>query len=418
MNPLNFGNTAPEFLEFEIAQFQPDSATFSSEEDMVEKFRTGRLYDMEKLLVRARPNSWNSLTYTSGVAPTNWTGAFVAPNTNQRVKISLEQKEIYQTEVKVSFSTDSGATFIEEQLLLKTGDQISGQPKFEFVTKPRFFPLHPTFSAYPPQLRGASTTDFGLGIRGIFTEYDEKPRARQGRFYKTYKSNYEKNLDFLTSGATQPSFTAFPTTIVDQHRPQIMIKTSNRNLDIVANGTAYPMAVDKIRQQEVPPENRATLGNLLNLSSAYSAESSFTSPVSFAGAGAATTIPFIPSIAVEINNLPLSGYISKEFNVREQRIGVGSKLPIVGVIPSLEQATSTEPQIFFRYNAPYSQPVICKLPTETFLYNLSFRLREVSTGKIVEGLNHPTELIFRINPLPDEEKDIPQMRLENTIPIM
>ena len=401
LKPLDINNTAPDFIEFEVYQFQPQQSSFGDEQSI--DFTDPKVIDQTQVLMRANPSSWNSLTYNVGTAPANWTNAFVlGPDT--RVKIKIEQKEIFQQEIKCSFSVDGGATYIQEVVLLKTGDEVDTFSVYEFTTKSRVFPLHPIFSVYPPGLRGATTTDFGLGLKGIMTDYSNE-KFRQGDVIKNYDCNYLKNLDFMSSGANQPDIFDFPTTVADNHRPQIMIKTSSQNLTVVPDGTALPLTAGEIEVSEVQPTNRANLGNLLNLESSYSAEPSFTSPVNFAGIGGATTLPFIPTIAVEITNLPLEGYIAKTFNVRDERIGVGGKYPIVGIIPSLEQSASTNPVIFFRYNTPYPQPVTCRLATKQFLYNLAFRLRDIETGSIVKGLQNNTELIFRIKPLNDEEKN-------------
>ena len=393
-------------VEFSVFQFQPEETTFGDEGSISSTFRnSGDERDFKQLLVKGRPKTWNSLSYTSGSAPTNWTAAFAAPDKDQRIKISIEQKQIYQQVIKCSFSTDAGASFQEEITLLETSNKIAGNKKFEFTTKPRLFPMHPCISQYPPLLNNVVPENETTEIKGIFTTYPRSASYRQGeRVIMGTDGNYAKNLVFQTADATQPSIFTFPTSLGNNHRPQIVLKTKKTGFTEVSNASAYPLSDGEIRQQEVPPI-RATLGAVIGLHSAYSAEEEFTSPKNFVGASSTSVLANIPTVAVEINNIPIDGYIAKDFDVRDSQTGVGSRLPIVGVIPSLEDETvSTKPKIDFRYNAPYSQPVRCNLPTEQFLYNLSFRLREIATGRIVEGLRHPTELIFRINPLEENEE--------------
>jgi len=402
--PLSRTNTS--HVEFSIFQFQPAETTFGDEGNISSTFRNlGEERDFKQLLVKGRPKTWESLTYTSGTAPTNWTAAFAAPDKDQRIKITIEQKEIYQQVIKCSFSIDSGASFVEERTLLETSNKVAGNKTFEFTTKPRLFPMHPCISQYPPLLNNVSPENESTDIKGIFTTYPRNASYRQGeRLIMGTDGNYAKNLVFQTADATQPDIFTFPTSLGNNHRPQIVLKTKKTGFTEVANGSTYPLADGEIRQQEVPPI-RATLGAIIGLHSAYSAKEEFTSPKNFVGATSTSVLANIPTVAVEINNLPIDGYIAKDFDVRDSQTGVGSRLPIVGVIPSLEDETvSTKPKIDFRYNAPYSQPVKCNLPTEQFLYNLSFRLREIATGRIVEGLRHPTELIFRINPLEENEE--------------
>tara|TARA_Y100001938_G_scaffold149410_1_gene236105 strand:- start:1122 stop:2030 length:909 start_codon:yes stop_codon:yes gene_type:complete len=296
---------------------------------------------------------------------------------------------------------------------MKTGDKVQGQipsgpafKKFEFTQKSRTFPLHLSISQYPKTLEGSVPPENeDTEITGKLTEYNSNNNYFQGdRIVKGINGNYNKNLQFLSLGATQPELMApFPSTIDENHRPQIVLKTKTTGFEIVDDAEAYPLDAGKIRENEVRP-NRGSLGADIGLHSVYTEEAGFTSPATFNGASAPIVIPELPSIAVEVNNIPIDGYIAKDYNVRDQQVGVGSRLPIVGIIPSLEDAdVSNKPELHFRYNAPYSQPVICDLPTEQFLYNLSFRLREINTGKIVEGLKHPTELIFRVKNL-DEKK--------------
>jgi hypothetical protein len=417
--PLSRNNITDKFVEFEVRQFQPTTTDFGNEDEIGDAFRTlGGNRAFNVLVLKARPGTWNSLTYSAGSPPTNWGLNFVEPDEDQRIKITIEQKEIYQQEIKCSFSTDGGASFQEEVTLLKSGDKVTGQvpsgpafKKFEFTTKPRHFPLHPTISQYPKDLNNVLLVNPDTKIKGIFTSYKRGLNYIQGdNLVSGLKGNYEKNLIFQTIGATQPSvFAPFPTTLGNNHKPQIVLKTKQTGFTEVANSSPYPLNDGEIRTEEVPPI-RATLGGILGLHSAYSAKEEFTSPKNFVGAIATEVNVDIPTVAVEINNIPIDGYISKDFDVRSTQVGIGSRLPIVGVIPSLEEVTaSTKPVIDFRYNAPYSQPVVCDLPTEQFLYNLSFRLREVSTGKILEGLRHPTELIFRLKNLDEKLEDEKKM---------
>ena len=413
VRPLSNNNTTEKFVEFEIRQFQPTTSAFADEgeiTDFFSNFGGNRNYDV--VLLKARPGTWNSLNYTTGSAPTNWTSDFEV-NDESRIKITFKQKGIYQQEILCSFSKDSGATFQEEQLLMKTGDKVQGQipsgpafKKFEFTQKSRTFPLHLSISQYPKILEGSIIPDNeDTEITGRLTEYNSNNNYFQGdRIVKGINGNYNKNLQFLSLGATQPELMApFPSSVDENHRPQIVLKTKTTGFEIVGNGEAYPLDAGQIRENEVRP-NRGSLGADIGLHSVYTAEAGFTSPATFNGASAPIVIPELPSIAVEVNNIPIDGYIAKDYNVRDQQVGVGSRLPIVGIIPSLEDAdVSNKAELHFRYNAPYSQPVICDLPTEQFLYNLSFRLREINTGKIVEGLKHPTELIFRVKNL-DEKK--------------
>ena len=405
------------FVEFEITQFQPLRKTFNDdEEDIFESFAlTGGDINERKLLLKCRPFTWNNFTGTGGyTAPTNWTSAWTAPTANHRIKISFEQEGIFATDIKVSFSTDGGTTFVEEQRLLQTGNKVTNVPPNSFqemkqTIQPRLFPLHPCISMYPTKYRNdpAGSRPSEIGLIGS-NYFNNSSYQKTNGVVLGIDGNYRKNLEFMTSGANQPDIFTFPPAAKltpDQTKPQITLKTKSHPITI-DDTTAFPLAVGAIRSSELPP-NRGSLGNVIGLGSVYTAVAGFAAAgkIDFVGTSDATITPYVPSIAVEINNIPITGYIGKEYNLRDEQVGVGSRLPIVGVIPSLEQATAiNKAQLAFRYNAPYSQPVVCKLPTEIFLYNISFRLREIQSGEIVKGLKHPTELIFRIKNLEDNDE--------------
>ena len=398
IKPLDVKNDE---IEVEIHQFQPKAASFGNDENNID-FTDPQLIDQIPLVMRARSSSWNSLNFITGGAPANWVGFTLGVDTQVRVKFRADA--VYGMLILMSFSLNGGGSFQQEQVVNLSNWLLDGYSRNRVYMQARLFPLHPVFSVYPQAMIGSLPTIQPIIISGNFTSYRKKIWLFGDQFRK-YECNYLKNRDFMTAGAVQPNIFE-PQAVIASWigiQPQICIKTSSRNVTVVPDSTPLPLSPGEILESDYQPPNRATLGDLLNLESTYSARKQSSTIHNFVGAGAATTLPRISTTAVEITNLPLQGYIAKTFNVRDERIGVGGKYPIVGIIPSLEKATTTDPVIVFRYNTPYPQPVICKLATKTFLYNLAFRLRDIETGSIVKGLKNNTELIFRIKPLDDDD---------------
>ena len=399
LKPLDVKNDE---IEIEIHQFQPNADSFGNDENNID-FTNPQLIDQNQLVMRARSSSWNSLNFITGSAPANWVGFTLGVDTQVRIKFRSDA--VYGMLIFVAFSLNAGVSFQQEQILNLSNWLLDGYARNRVYMQARLFPLHPIFSVYPQAMIGSLPTIQPIIISGNFTSYRKKSWLFGDQIRK-YDCNYLKNRDFMTSGAVQPNIfepQGFGGATWLGIQPQMCIKTSSRNVTVVPDSTPLPLAPGEILDSDYQPPNRATLGDLLNLESTYSVKRLTGTIHNFVGAGPSTTLPHISTIAVEITNLPLEGYIAKTFNVRDERIGVGGKYPIVGVIPSLEQTTSTNPVIFFRYNSPYPQPVLCKLATKTFLYNLAFRLRDTETGGIVKGLKNNTELIFRIKPLDDDD---------------
>ena len=80
---------------------------------------------------------------------------------------------------------------------------------------------------------------------------------------------------------------------------------------------------------------------------------------------------------------------------------MGSRLPIVGVVPATEFPETSDALVNYHYKTPYYQPVQVRLPATTFLYNLDINLRNLVSGKLLRDLLHSSEVILRIYPLPD-----------------
>ena len=86
-----------------------------------------------------------------------------------------------------------------------------------------------------------------------------------------------------------------------------------------------------------------------------------------------------------------------------QRKGLGSRLPIVGVVPAGQVAVNPlDPVVNYAFKSNYYQPTQVRLPTRQFLTYLDINLRSILTGKLLNDLLHSTEVIFRIYSLPDE----------------
>ena len=173
--------------------------------------------------------------------------------------------------------------------------------------------------------------------------------------------------------------------------------------NLTAGATSFA-GVGILPATDIPPAPLQTISETIGFGDSYFAETSDYTIANILPIVAQTAPFFKPAIntfVVELVNVPAEGYITFGFDRNTSiQSGLGNSSQIVGVVPFLvdrDITTSVRNEfITLQYSTPYSQPVKVELPTEQFLYNFDFRLRDITTGKYVSGLLNPTQLIFRI----------------------
>ncbi len=405
-------------IRFQVNAFQPNSTTFPTEASISRAFFTNpeTTKDMKQLLFDASPADWNTSVVYAPVraAPdllTNWAG-FNQNTAVSRIKIQIKLNNFFEYEAVVSYSTDSGASFTDECSLIKTFETATVTnagvstvfAKSECTLKSRLLPLHPGLASMPGVAginpNGLNTIEFR---ECRLADYSKAKNKKPGMSY------YGSNIFNIPEFSTIPSIFDFPTnqTIIDGpvlQNPPIMLKFgSNILVDNTAPSTPAVEA-GALPQSLIAPANFQSSSQPTGFDDCYICDStaySVSNVVQFIGSAVPTTLPFINTFVVELNNIPAEGFITQAYTIDGTKKGNGAALPIVGVVPYLEERNTdaTELKATLRYSSPYSQPVLIKLPTERYLYNFDFRLRNIETNEYLKNLENPTELIFRLNPM-------------------
>ena len=414
--PLDSEQTDPNAsINFTIDAFIPNNTDYSSEQDIVRKFQK-RNYNWlgATRLIDCNPSNWSDFTIDktgSSRTLTDWR-TFVQNDVDSRLKLIIKIDNYYKFSCTVAYSLDAGASFIGGTTILETfetaTETASGitYPKFECTSKSRLYPMHPAISTYP----GSGFNDANQGINNItiknssLARYSQKVNGLEQNI-----SNYSFKLGNIPNGSQNtPSIFTFPNdeadlspsnAVVNLAKPPIMIKFGG---NLTAGATSFA-GIGILPALDIPPAPLQVISETIGFGDSYFAETNnYTGNVlSIDALNAPFFKPAINTFVVELANFPAEGFITFGFDRNTSiQSGLGNSSQIVGVVPFLVDrdinTTISNDFITLQYSTPYSQPVKVELPTEQFLYNFDFRLRDITTGKYVSGLLNPTQLIFRI----------------------
>ena len=393
---------------FQLQPTQPNDSSLEVYADIESK----------KLLFNASSNTWNSKN-GNGSTMVNWgAGSFNGVNNaNSAIKITIENFDTYTQNIQIGYTNayvDTTTVFnngagVGMTELVRTGVTRGGidATKMEATQKTRFFPYHPVFSQMPCSIAEKTINYY----KCVGTKYPLRNCFYPIDGQSNFQNNYSANLAFMSKGDFNAPQNVFaPTTGLPTsggpagEKPVIMIKSQKLEPSQISPGPAPPPAgsTGLSVPEDFTPEEAGSLYNA-GLHSIMYAQVGAGSFVDFPQDSIPIKQPFMPSFAVEIQNLPLSGYIGKGFDEgkAQDRRGLGSRLPIVGVVPATEFPESNDVIVNYHYKTPYYQPTQVRLASQTFLYSLDLNLRNLVTGKLLQDLLHSTEVILRIYPLPD-----------------
>ena len=410
---------ANETVRFEVGGFQPQQTTFATEEELYKRLKGDPelTNNMFTTYFNGNPGSWNSnVSYDTGrAAPANWTN-FNQNDAGAKIKLRIELNNYFEFSCKVNYLNLTSGSYdpAQEATLISTFETATTvappqtYTKFECCNKTRLYPYHIGISSPigTNYLLAASQGNNVMRLTGCrLAKYTKAKNPITNKFFSCF---YDQNLFNMVKGQDGiPDIFTFPvdqTAIggADLSRPPIMLKFGSE----ITAGTPTPgTAVANILEPiDIPPTLFQFLSNATGFNSSYICDTGAFgagTAITFAAVLGVKDIPVVGTFVVELENMPAKGYITTAFNAQNIQKGNGASLPIVGVVPFLEQrdATETENYLTLRYSTPYSQPVLVKLPTEQFIYNFNFKLRNIETNKYLKHLLNPTELIFRIQPL-------------------
>ncbi len=415
---------ANETVRFEVRGFEPTQTTFNTEGELYDAFKTNpeNTSDMFQLYYNGNPGSWNSnVTYTparsAGTQPPNWTN-FSQNNAAAKIKLTLELNNYFEFSCKVNYldltAGPPAYNPAQQATLLNTFEKASTAvpaktfDEFLCCNKTRLYPYHLGISS-PIGTNYVSAASQGDNVmRFTGCKLAKYTRGINPITKSRFESFYEQNQFNMVKGQdNEPDIFTFPGNQTalggpDLSRPPIMLKFGN---DITAGTPTAGTAVANILEPEdIPPTPFSFLSNVTGFNSSYICDTGAFgagTAITFAAVAGVTDIPVVGTFVVELENMPAKGYITTGFTAQNIQKGNGASLPIVGVVPFLEQrdASPGETYLTLRYSTPYSQPVLVKLPTTQFIYNFNFKLRNVENNKYLRHLLNPTELIFRIQPL-------------------
>jgi len=373
--------------------------------------------DNKKLLFNAATNDLAAWRGDPGnPALTNWATFPGVADPDTAIKLSIEMLDTYTIRVSLSNCTtyvDTTSVFAEDNMLCQTGIQRGhvGQPgihKMECFDKMRFFPLHPVMSALPTSI--IQTAPNIVRLKCVGSEYPDRLFENPWRLITGQKAcNYEVNINNQVGNDPYrtPQNVAAPSDVAGTTNPpgtkcMMMIKSQRLGLSAI---TVIPPAAGDTGSVLEPDFSPNTGGSLYqaNLPSVMFAQLGPAAPdvlVDFPlGDNDPDFQPNLPSFVVEIQNLPLSGFLGKGFNdgTLSGLKGMGSRLPIVGVVPAREfRELQTDPIVNYYYQTSYYQPTQVRLPTEQSLYSLDINLRDIVSGELLRDLLHSSEVILRI----------------------
>jgi len=372
--------------------------------------------DNKKLLFNAATNDLAAWRGDPGnPALTNWSTFPGVADPDTAIKLYIEMVDTYTLRVVLSNCTtyvDTASVFAEANMLCQTGIQRGhvGQPgihKMECFDKMRFYPLHPVMSALPTSI--IQTAPNIVRLKCIGSEYPDRSLGNPWRLITGRKANnYEVNIYNQVGDAPYrtPQNVAAPSNVAGTTNPpgtkcMMMIKSQKLGL---SNITVIPPVAgdtDLVLVQDFAPNSGGSLyqANLPSVMFAQLGPTPGDILIDFPlGENDPDFQPNLPSFVVEIQNLPLSGYLGKGFNDGKLSgiKGMGSRLPIVGVVPAKKKELQTDPVVHYYYQTSYYQPTQVRLPTEQSLYSLDINLRDIVSGELLRDLLHSSEVILRI----------------------
>lgn len=356
--------------------------------DVMDDYYTIPGRDDSNTLLKGVVHEWSSLGGTPALV--DWSSWDGPGSSTSAVKLSITQRDTYNPVLVAAYTNNYGVTPFSSppSIIAQFGTLRPGFSEMNCYRKSRFFPLHPIAALLPGSISEAAQHK----LRAVGTEYEE--------------ANYEKNLSTMTRSAQSPAINlALGASPPNGEKPLIMLKTTS--LSPTQIGNAVPPAggttADIVLPADYDPHDGANC-HVANLPSvAYGIIANAATAITMPVGNPISLSPFLPSFAVEIQNLPCAGYLGKSFDngLVSERRGSGQRLPIVGIVPAKEFPTTTNPISRYWYKTEYYQPVQVRLPSPQFLYDLQINLRSILTGQLLKDLLHTTEAVFRIYPLPD-----------------
>ena len=159
-------------------------------------------------------------------------------------------------------------------------------------------------------------------------------------------------MSFMATGNFNAPQNVFPDPVPPGARPLIMIKSQKVDRSDIVPGPGVP-ANGSLYQEDYTPSDAGSVYNagLFKVMYAQMGAAPATS-VNFSTNLVPFIQPFMPSFSVEINDLPMYGYIGKGYDNGElaNRKGIGSRLKILGIVPAEQFPTlRNEPLINYYY---------------------------------------------------------------------
>ncbi len=304
--------------------------------------------------------TWGSLTYSSGrTPPPNWT-SFMYPN---QVLVRFIVNDCFNVEIELAHSLP----YQEAITLLRTGETVDGTT-FQRTLKERNLPLFPTLSMIPFTLFRVPTVSINGNVEEPYT-----PPAIVGKI-------------------VTPDDVAFQTAAANNDKPRLMLKCKPLNdTQIVAN----PTLANEITFNDFEP-NTARLGNILGMESCYFLDTNEATRILLAATNVPSNIPFMPAFTIELPTLPIKGIVGKSFDFNNSQIGTGVKNRILHITQAKEEVNNQGASQTFTYESQFRMPVKCENEADFQVTQLHVRLRNAATGETVQGLLHPTQLVFRV----------------------
>ena len=422
-NPL----LGPAQIQITCTQLQPNN--------IVDNFYTkpGSGYDDSQFLINTRTDQLSNWT-GDGAAMTNWATFPGVADPDAAIQVFINVLDTYTYQLGIAnatvynpaapafgFAAGDGPTILCTTGVTRedsTGDNEYQIKKFEAFEKLRFFPLHPVMSALPTSI--IQTDPNIIRLRCCGSEYPDRPQYNPwDKLTPIKKNNYEINIfnmvgdqPYLTpQNIAAPSGTNWTVDNPRGSKCMMMIKTSKLDFSQITTTPPVTGSTNQFLINDFAPNNGGSIynSNLPIIMFAQIATPVGDTEVNFPLGSNPTVQAFLQSFVVEIQNLPLSGFLGKGFddgNVQSLK-GMGSRLPIVGVVPAKEFIEdSTDPIIHYFYQTSYYQPTQIRLPTEQSLYSLDFNLRDIVSGELLRDLIHSTEVIIRIYDLGDNPTNI------------
>jgi hypothetical protein len=332
-------------------------------------------------------DTWADEITLSGDAPeplTNWSSF----TPGQRLRITMDVRDVYNFEVKLSHMDATGTTFEEEQRLAGTGyiieQGIETTPVLQ-TTRDSQLPLIPILKLSPCQF--AQSPGF------ISYRYD-------GRFAST--------TDFFTNytliAPVTSTLSNLSDKVVDGKDPRICIKTSPLSRSQIS---ASPASTNEVSAVDFDPHDSAGFGLIGGLHSAYFIDQGTTGAQrTFTAKSTPHVIPFFGAYSIEMPNLPLKGWVGKAYDLTGTRRGIGQQSSIMHIVNADNNITSIGSTLsVFDYTAKFPMPVHVCLDNPTAYQSMQFRLRNIETGELMRDLLHPTQIVFRVIPKDPKQFD-------------